>query len=118
MLKFLVMAGLACATGFGVGYSVGWHRRAEDPEQVIRSRVRETVAAQNYAATLSLSVLFLLEKGDVGKAKSQLAEQVVEYQHSWAEYDGVAGQPKILPLIKEAINHSPALREELAHTPK
>ena len=66
---------------------------------------------------LSLSVLLALEKGNVEKAKSMLARQIAEYQHSWAQYDGVLPkQAKLLPLIQEEINESPALREELAHS--
>ena len=90
--------------------------RLDDPVLAIQSQMRESVSSQISATVLSLSVLLTLEKGDVGKAKSQLAQQVVEYQRSWSKYDGVLpGQPKLLPLIQESINESPALREELAH---
>jgi hypothetical protein len=57
-----------------------------------------------------------LEKGDIEKAKSRLARQIAEYQHSWAKYDGVLPkQPKLLPLIQESIKDSPVLREALAN---
>jgi len=119
MLKFLLVAGLACAIGFSGGFATGWHQRLDDPVLAIRSQMREVVSSQISATTLSLSVLLALEKGDVGKAKSQLARQIAAYQRSWAEYDGVLqGRPKLLPIIQESINHSPALREELAHTSK
>jgi hypothetical protein len=81
--------------------------------------MREAVSSQNYATALSLGVLLALEKGDIAKSKSQLARQVAAYQHSWAEYDGVLPkQPKLLPMIRQSINDSPALREELAKEPK
>lgn len=119
MLKFLVVAGLACAIGFGVGFVTGWHQRLDDPFLAIKSQMREVVSSQNHATVLSLAVLGMLERGDVGKAKSQLAQQVVEYQRSWSKYDGVLpGQAKLLPLIQESIKHSPALQEELAHPSK
>ena len=119
MLKFLFVAGLACAIGFGGGFATGWHQRPDDPVLAIKSLTRETVSSQIYATVLSLNVFLALEKGDVGKAKSQLARQIADYQRLWAEYDGVLpGQPKLLPIIQESINHSPALREELAHISK
>ena len=115
MLKFLLVAGLAGAIGFGAGYATDWHQRVDDRERAVRAQVRETISSQIYAANLSLSVLLTLEKGDIAKAKSQLARQVADYQRSWAEYDGVLpGQPKLLPIIQESINHSPTLRQELA----
>ena len=116
MLKFLLVAGFACAVGFGGGFAMEGHQRPEDPVLAIKSLMRETVSSEISATTLSLSVLLALEKGDVGKAKSQLVRQIADYQRSWAEYDGVLpGQPKLLPIIQESINHSPALQEELAH---
>lgn len=119
MVKFLLVAGLACAIGFGAGYATGWHQRLDDPALAIQAQMREAVSSQNYATALSLGVLLTLEKGDVDKAKSQLARQIAAYQHSWAEYDGVLPeQPKLLPMIRESINDSPALREELAKQPK
>jgi hypothetical protein len=81
--------------------------------------MREAVSSQNYATALSLGVLLALEKGDVAKAKSQLTRQIAGYQNSWAEYDGVLpAHPKLLPMIRESINDSPALREELSREPK
>jgi hypothetical protein len=120
MLKFFVVAGLGCAIGFGAGYPTGWRQRLDDPELALKSQMREVIWSQSHATALSLAVLGMLERGDVGKAKSKLAQQVVEYQRSsWAKYDGVLpGQPKLLPLIQEAIQHSPALQEELAQPPK
>jgi hypothetical protein len=119
MVKLLLAAGFACAIGFGAGYATGWHRRLDDPALAIRSQMREAVSSQHYATALSLGVLLTLEKGDVAKAKSQLARQVVGYQNSWAEYDGVlANHPKLLPMIQESTKDSPALREELSRKPK
>lgn len=119
MLKFLLVAVLACVIGFGAGYATGWHHRLNDPALAIRSQMREAVSSQNYATVLSLSVLMAIEKGDVEKAKSHLTRQVATYQHSWAEYDGVVpGLPKLLPVIRESVNHSPALREEFAPKPE
>jgi len=117
MLKFLLIAGFACAIGFVAGFATGWHQRLDDPVLAIKSQMREVVSSQNYATVLSLAVLGMLEKGDAEKAKSQLARQIADYQRSWAEYDGVLpGQAKLLPLIQESIKHSPALQEELART--
>jgi hypothetical protein len=100
MLKFLLVAGLACAIGFGGGFATGWHMRLDDPVLAIRSQLRETVSSENFATALSLSVLLTLEKGDVERAKSKLARQIAEYQHSWGKYDGaLPKQPKLLPLI-------------------
>ena len=119
MLKFLLIAGIACVIGFGAGFATGWHLRPDDPYLVIRSQMREVGLSQDHATVLSLAVLGMLERGDVGKAKSQLAQQVIEYQRSWSKYDGVLpGQAKLLPLIQESIKHSPALQEELAHPSK
>jgi hypothetical protein len=81
--------------------------------------MREAVSSQHYATALSLGVLLALEKGDVAKAKSQLARQIARYQTSWAEYDGVLpNHPKLLPMIQESTKDSPTLREELSHEPK
>jgi hypothetical protein len=119
MVKLLLVAGLACAVGFGVGYATGGHQRLNDPALAIRSQMREAISSQNYATALSLSVLLALEKGDIGKAKSQLARQVATYEHSWAEYDGVLPkQAKLLPVIRESSKDSEVLREELAKTSK
>jgi len=116
MLKFLLVAGLACVIGFGAGFATGWHMRLDDPALAIQSQMREAVSSEISATVLSLSVLQALEKGDVGKVKSQLARQIVEYQQSWAKYDGVLPKsPKLIPLIQESTKDSPALREELAH---
>ena len=90
--------------------------RLDDPVLAIQSQMREAVSSQISATVLSLNVLRALENGDVGKAKSQLARQIAEYQQSWAKYDGVLPKrPKLLPLIQDSINDSPALQEELAH---
>jgi hypothetical protein len=116
MLKFLLVAGLACAIGFGAGFTTGWRIRLDDPVLVMQSQLREVVSSQISATLLSLNVLRAVEKDDLGKAKSQLARQIAEYQQSWAKYDGVLPKrPKLLPLIQDSINESPALREELAH---
>src|SRR5207247_5288672 len=116
MLKFLLVAGLACAIGCGGGFATGWHMRLDDPLLAMRSLLRETVSSENFATALSLGVLLALEKGDVEKAKCLLARQIAAYQHSWAQYDGsLPKQPKLLPLIQDTINESPALRQELAH---
>jgi hypothetical protein len=78
--------------------------------------MREAISSQTSATVLSLPVLLMLEKGDVEKAKSQLARQIADYQRSWGEYDGVVpGQPKLLPMIQESAKRSPALQQELAH---
>jgi hypothetical protein len=119
MLKFLLIAGFACVVGFGAGFATGWHQHRDDPYLAIKSQMRELAWSQSHVTVLSLSVLGMLERGDAEKAKSQLAQQVVEYQRSWAKYDGVLpGQPKILPLIQESIQRSPALQAELAHPTK
>ncbi len=119
MVKLLIAAAFACLAGFGVGYATGWHRRLDDPRLAIQSQMRETASSQIYATSLSLSTLLALEKGDIGKAKCQLARQVATYQHSWAEYDGVLpGQPKLLPIIQESSTQSQTLREELAKKPR
>ena len=116
MLKFLLVAGLACAIGFGGGFATGWHMRLDDPVLVMQSQLREAVSSQTSATLLSLVLLQALEKGDVEKAKSRLARQIAEYQQSWAKYDGVLPKrPKLLPLIQNSIKDSPALREELAN---
>lgn len=119
MIKFLLVAGVGCAIGFGGGFATGWHQRLDYPELAIKAQMREVVSAQTSAAMLSLPVLLKLEKGDIEKAKSLLARQVADYQRSWAKYDGVLpGQPKLLPLIQESNEHSPALQQELAHPSK
>jgi hypothetical protein len=119
MLKFILVAGLACAIGFGAGFATGWHQRLDDPVLAMKSQMREVVSAQTSATMLSLPVLLMLEKGDIEKAKSLLARQVADYQRSWAKYDGVLpGQPKLLPMIQESAEHSPALQQELAHPSK
>jgi hypothetical protein len=81
--------------------------------------MKELAWSQSRVTVLSLGVLMMLEKGDVEKAKSLLVRQIADYQRSWAKYDGVVpGQPKLLPMIQESIQHSPALQEELAHPSK
>jgi hypothetical protein len=119
MVKLLIVAMIACVAGFAIGYAAGWHRRLDDPTLAIRAQMREAVSSQVYATSLSLSALLALEKGDIGKAKSQLARQVATYQHTWAEYDGVLpGQPKLLPIIQQSSTQSETLREELARNPQ
>lgn len=115
MLKFLLVAALACAIGFGIGYATGCRQRPADPALSIQSQMREVISSQHAMTVLSLNVLVALEKGDVEKAKSQLTRQIADYQHSWVEFDGVLpGHPKLLPVIQETVKHSPALQEELA----
>lgn len=119
MVRVFLVAVIAGVIGFSAGYATGWHHRLNDPASAMRSQMREAVSSQNYATVLNLSVLMAIEKGDVEKTKSHLTRQVATYQHSWAEYDGVVpGLPTLLPVIRESVNHSPALREELGRKPE
>jgi hypothetical protein len=72
---------------------------------------------QRYAAVISLGALNKLESGEVEKAKSLLAREVIGY--SRASFGASLPQrEQIGPLIKAAIEKSPALKEELGKEQK
>src|SRR4051794_7560356 len=103
MVKRLLAFVVVFAIGVVAGFAIGWHRRAPDPALAIRSQMRESVASQKSATTLSLAVLLRLERGDVDGAKAQLARQAASYQHSWAGYDATLPERgEVLPMIRAA----------------
>ena len=113
MVKPLVIAAITGAVGVVAGWFL--HARLGDPASQIRASMQRSIAGSSHASVVSLGALLALERGDVDAAKHQLARQIASYHRTFAEYDGVLpDSPKLQPLITDAAEQSPILRDQLA----
>lgn len=110
LITVAIVAGLlGLLAGYELAARVFFPKLAHDARLAAHSISSE----QRYAAIVSVAALNKLESGDVEKAKSFLAHEVIGY--SRASFDSSLPQrEQIGPLIQAAIEKSPALKEELA----
>jgi hypothetical protein len=114
LVAVALVAGLfSLLAGYELAARVFFPKLARDARLAAHSISSE----QRYAAVISLAALHKLESGDVEKAKSLLAHEVIGY--SRASFDAsLPEREQIGPLIQAAIQKSPALKEELARERK
>ena len=112
MLKLLIGAVFGCALGFWVGYGIA---SRDNPYDWWRMEVYALNREQQFAAVLSLNALLQLERGENDKLRSTLASQLAYYERHFQEYDAKCkGCAPVIPLIREASERYPILREEMA----
>ena len=114
LVTVAVVAGLfGLLAGYELAARVFFPKLAADARLAAHSISSE----QRYAAVISLAALNKLESGQIEKAKSLLAHEVIGYSRS--DFDASLRQrEQIGPLIQAAIEKSPALKEELAREQK
>src|SRR5438132_12384144 len=115
--KLVIVALVAGLVGLLAGYELA--SRVFFPKLAADARLaaRSIDSEERLAAVISLGALNKLEAGEVDKAKSLLAHQIIIY--SRGSFDASLPQrEQIQPLIQAAVEKSPALKEELAREHK
>ena len=115
--KLVTVTLIAGLFGLLIGYELAGRVFFPKLARDARLAAHSISSEQRYAALISLAALNKLEAGEVEKAKSLLAHEIIGY--SRASFDASLPQrEQVGPLIQAAIEKSPVLKEELARERK
>jgi hypothetical protein len=107
----VVLVVLVILLAFTTGYSLGFRLTMA---LYARSTLKRLADSDFYAATLSVSGLELLERGETDEAKRLLATDAASYVRSKTKEVPSSHEAVLLKQIEKTSEHSPILKEMLA----